>query len=98
MKGGENMTKPELIDAVAQRTGMKKKDAGLVIDTVLDVITETLGSKQEVSLVGFGTFDLRERAERAGRNPRTGEPITIPASTVCTFRPGRRLREFGQEK
>jgi DNA-binding protein HU-beta len=87
------MNKPELIDAVAERTGMKKKDAATAVDAVLDTITDTLGRKEEVSLVGFGTFDVRERAERMGRNPRTGEQLTIPASTACVFRPGRKLKE-----
>ncbi len=90
------MTKPELIDAVAERTGMKKKDAATVVDAVLDTITATLEKKEEISLVGFGTFDVRARAERMGRNPRTGEQITIPASTTCVFRPGRRLKEAVQ--
>ena len=87
------MTKPELIDAVAERTGMKKKDAATAVDAVLDTIMDTLGSKEQVSLVGFGTFDVRARAERMGRNPRTGEQITIPAGSACVFRPGRKLRD-----
>ena len=87
------MTKPELIDEVAAKTGMKKKDASAAVDAVLDTIQDTLNKKEEVSLVGFGTFDVRARGERMGRNPRTGEQITIPASTVCVFRPGRKLRE-----
>lgn len=87
------MTKPELIDAVAEKTGMKKKDISSVVDATLDTITEALQSKQEVSLVGFGTFDVRARGERMGRNPRTGEQITIPATTTCAFRPGRKLRD-----
>jgi DNA-binding protein HU-beta len=91
------MTKPELVDAVAKKTGMKKKDADAFVDVVLDSITEALQNKEQVSLVGFGTFDVRARAERAGRNPRTGEPITIPASSACVFRPGRKLREAVSE-
>lgn len=87
------MTKPELVDAVAAKTGMKKKDASMAIDAILDAITEALRKKEEVSLVGFGTFDVRARAERMGRNPRTGEPIKISASKVCVFRPGRKTRE-----
>ena len=87
------MTKPELVDGVAAKTGTKKKDANAAVDAVLDTIQETLNRKEEVSLVGFGTFDVRARGERMGRNPRTGEQITIPASTVCMFRPGRKLRE-----
>lgn len=87
------MTKPELVDQVAAKTGMKKKDAAVAVDAVLETIQDTLNRKEEVSLVGFGTFDVRARGERMGRNPRTGEQITIPASTVCIFRPGRKLRE-----
>ena len=87
------MTKPELVDEVAAKTGMKKKDAGTAVEAILDTIQEALNRKEEVSLVGFGTFDVRARGERMGRNPRTGEQITIPASTVCVFRPGRKLRE-----
>ena len=87
------MTKPELVDEVAAKTGMKKKDAGTAVEAVLDTVQEALNRKEEVSLVGFGTFDVRARAERMGRNPRTGEQIRIPASTVCVFRPGRKLRE-----
>jgi len=87
------MTKPELINAVAARTGMKKKDVGQAIEAFLGTIVDTIGKKQPVALVGFGTFDIRKRAARMGRNPRTGQRITIPASTASVFRPGRRLRE-----
>lgn len=87
------MTKPELIDEVARKTGMKKKDVTTTVDAMLDTIVEALGSKDQVSLVGFGTFDVRTRGERMGRNPRTGEQITIPESTSCVFRPGRKMRE-----
>lgn len=87
------MTKPELINAVAQKSGMKKKDAARAVDDVLDTITQSLKRKERVSLAGFGTFALRTRAARMGRNPRTGERITIPAGVTCVFRPGRRLRE-----
>lgn len=87
------MTKPELIDAVAKRTGIKKKDADLIVNSIVDIITETLAKKEEVSLVGFGAFDVRQRGERKGRNPRTGEQITIPAGATCVFRPGRKVRD-----
>ena len=87
------MTKPELVDEVAAKTGMKKKDANSAVEAVLVTIQDALNRKEEVSLVGFGTFDVRARGERMGRNPRTGEQISIPASTVCVFRPGRKLRE-----
>ncbi|HEY3298502.1 MAG TPA: HU family DNA-binding protein [Armatimonadota bacterium] len=87
------MTKPELISAVAARTGKTKNVTAMMVDAVLDTITDTLSNKEQVSLVGFGTFDVRTRGERPGRNPRTAEKITIPASTVCVFRTGRRLRD-----
>ena len=87
------MTKPELINAVAARTGMKKKDVGQAMEAVLGTIVDTVKKKQPVALVGFGTFDIRKRAARMGRNPRTGQRISIPASTAAVFRPGRRLRE-----
>lgn len=87
------MTKPELIDAIAGKTGMKKKDAGTAVDAVFEVIMETLNKQESVSLAGFGTFDVRSRGARLGRNPRTGEAIQIPECTVPVFRAGRRLRE-----
>jgi len=92
-KGVTGMTKPQLINAVAERTGMKKKDVVRTMEAALGIIADTIGRKQPVALVGFGTFDVRKRAERMGRNPRTGQQIRISASTVCVFRPGRRLRE-----
>lgn len=87
------MTKPELINAIAAKTGMKKKDADSAVNAMLDTVMETLRKKQNVSLVGFGTFDVRTRRARTGRNPRTGEQIRIPETRVPVFRPGRRLRE-----
>ena len=86
------MTKPELINAVVQRTGMKKRDIAMAVDAILNTVTETLAKEQTVTLVGFGTFDVRKRRARTGRNPRTGERITIPATTSAVFRAGRRLR------
>jgi DNA-binding protein HU-beta len=87
------MTKPELVDAVAERTGMKKKDVALALDAILDTIKDTLAKKEQVTLVGFGTFEARTRAGRTGRNPRTGEQITIPPKTTVAFRAGSKLRE-----
>lgn len=87
------MTKPELISQIAERTGMKKVDVTRALQATLDVITDALRKKQEVSLVGFGTFGVRTRAARVGRNPRTGQRINIPKSSRPVFRPGKRLRE-----
>lgn len=91
------MTKPELVDAVAEKTGMKKKDAATAVDVVFDVIMDSLNKQESVSLAGFGTFDVRAREARMGRNPRTGEEIQIAACTVPVFRAGRRLRECVQK-
>ncbi|MCL6520291.1 MAG: HU family DNA-binding protein [Armatimonadetes bacterium] len=87
------MNKPDLINAVAEKTGMKKVDVEKVVNATLDAITEALSKKEEVSLVGFGTFDVRTRGERIGRNPRTGEQIKIPPSSSPVFRPGKKLRD-----
>lgn len=87
------MTKPELIDAVARATGMRKSDTGNAIDAIFLAITEALGSGEPVAISGFGTFDVKTRAARMGRNPRTGEQIGIPQSTACVFRPGKRLKD-----
>ena len=87
------MTKPELVDAVAKATGMRKSDAGNAVDSVFMAIVDALGSNEEVAIAGFGTFDVRMRAARMGRNPRTGEQISIPASAACVFRPGKKVRD-----
>ena len=90
------MTKPELVDAVAEKTGMKKKDTAMAVDVIFDVVMDTLKKQESVSIAGFGTFDVRSRSARTGRNPRTGEEIQIPACTVPVFRAGRRLRDCVQ--
>jgi len=86
------VTKPELIDELSARTGLKKKEASLAVNAVLDSITDALRRGDSVQIVGFGTFEVRSREARTGRNPRTGEPIQIPASKAPAFRPGRQLR------
>jgi DNA-binding protein HU-beta len=87
------MTKPELVDALAERTGMKKKDAELFLNAFMDVVTETVKSSEPVVLVGFGKFMLRERKARKGVNPKTREPIDIPAKKTVVFKPGKDLRD-----
>lgn len=87
------MTKVDLIAAVAAKAGMSKKDAEKAVNSTLSVITETLQQGQEVSLVGFGTFRVSERAERQGINPQTKEPMTIAASKLPTFKAGKALKE-----
>jgi len=87
------MTKPELIYAVAKATGMKKSDAGNTVDAVFAAITEALGNREQVAIAGFGTFAVKTRAARMGRNPRTGEQISIPEGAACVFRPGKRVKD-----
>ena len=87
------MTKVELIASVAAEAGMSKKDAEKAVNAALAAITEELKNGGKVSLVGFGTFEVRERPERQGRNPRTGATLTIPACKMVKFRPGKMLKD-----
>ena len=88
------MTKVELIASVAAEAGMSKKDAEKAVNAALAAITEENGGK--VSLVGFGTFEVRERPERQGRNPQTKEPMTIAASKLPAFKAGKALKDAVQ--
>lgn len=87
------MTKAELISIVAENSGLTKKESDKAVSTVMDAITNALAKGEKVSLVGFGTFEVRERAERKGINPRTKEEITIAASKLPTFKAGKGLKE-----
>jgi DNA-binding protein HU-beta len=84
------------VDAVAERTELTKTAASAVVDAVLESITGALAKGDQVSLVGFGTFKVRQRGARKGRNPRTNEEITIPAATIPGFTPGKRLKDAVQ--
>ena len=90
---GDCMNKGELIDAVAASAGLSRADATKAVDAVLDNVTRTLAGGDTVSLVGFGTFSVKSRAARTGRNPRTGEPIQIAASKVPGFKAGKALKD-----
>lgn len=83
----------QLIDHVAERTGLSKKDAKAAISAVFEVMGEQLASGQRLQLSGFGTFEVRERAERQGTNPRTREKVLIPASQAVAFRPAASLKQ-----
>lgn len=87
------MNKTELVAVAAEKTALTKKDAEAVITAALDAIAGALRGGDDVRLVGFGTFGVRERAERTGKNPRTGELVKIPASTIPTFKPGKALKD-----
>ncbi len=90
------MNKAELISSVAEKTELTKKDAEKAVTAVLDTIGEALSRKEKVQLVGFGTFEIRERAARKGRNPQTGEEIHIAAAQVPVFKAGKALRDAVQ--
>lgn len=87
------MTKAELVTMAASKSGLSKKDTEKAISGVIDAITETLAKGESIQLVGFGTFEVRERAERTGINPRTKEKITIAATKVPAFKAGRALKD-----
>ncbi len=87
------MTKDELIEKVASGTGLSKADASRVINTTIGAITSALKKGQNVTLVGFGTFKVSKRKAREGRNPRTGETITIKAAKVPKFTAGKSLKD-----
>ncbi len=87
------MNKTELIDAIAAAADLPKASAGRALDAVLDTITHELKNKEQVTLVGFGTFSVKERSARSGRNPQTGATIQIAASTVPGFKAGKALKD-----
>lgn len=83
----------DLVNSVAENADVTKKEAEKVINAVFDSIEKSLAQGEKVQLVGFGTFEVKERAARTGRNPRTGEEISIPPTRVPSFKPGKSLRE-----
>ena len=87
------MNKAELIAAVAEKTGLAKKDSEKAVHATFDAITESLTKGEKVQLVGFGAFEVKERAARTGRNPSTLEEIEIPASRVASFKVGKALKD-----
>jgi DNA-binding protein HU-beta len=87
------VNKNELVEAVAERTGLAKSDAARAVEAVLGTITETLQRGDQVALAGFGTFVAKVRAARTGRNPRTGEAIAIPAAKAPAFKAGKGLKD-----
>lgn len=90
------MIKADLIAKVAEKANLSKKVAGEAVDAVFEAIKEALVKGEKVQLIGFGSFDVRERAQRKGRNPQTGAEIVIPAKKVPVFRAGEALRKAVQ--
>lgn len=87
------MNKADLVDQVADRTGQTKVAVAAAIEAAMEVVIDAVAHSESVTLSGFGTFEPRERKERTGRNPRTGEAVPIPARTVPSFRPGNAFKE-----
>ena len=87
------MNKAELVDAVATQAELSKRDAKKAVEALFETISNTLAKEEKIQLIGFGTFEVRERAARTGRNPQTGEEMTIPASKAPAFKPGKELKE-----
>ena len=86
------MTKAELVDEVYKNSDLNKKDAEVIVQTVLKSIVDSLKSGEKVELRGFGSFRLRNRGPRQGRNPKTGEKVFVPAKQVPYFKPGKQLK------
>ena len=87
------MNKTELVSYVADTAELTKKDAGKAVDAIFEAIADALKQGDKVQLIGFGNFEVRERAARKGRNPQTGEEIEISASKIPAFKPGKSLKE-----
>ena len=87
------MNKNEFVTAIADKSGLTKKDAEAALNAYTEVVTDALKSGDKVQLIGFGTFEVRERAARQGRNPHTGEAIEIAAAKAPAFKPGKALKD-----
>jgi DNA-binding protein HU-beta len=87
------MNKSELIDAIAATSGLTKSDSNKALDAFLEAVTVALGKGESVALVGFGTFSVKERSPRKGRNPQTGEEIMIEAAKIPAFKAGKTLKD-----
>lgn len=90
------MNKAQLIEAIAAKSELSKKDAEVALSAAIDAITAALKAGDKVQLVGFGTFAVKARAQRVARNPKTGEAITVPAAKVPTFAAGKALKDAVQ--
>ena len=98
LNGGSNMTKTELIDSIAKKAGLSKKDAGAALDAFTETVGKTLKKGDKIQLVGFGTFEVAKRAARTGRNPQTGATIKIAASKTPMFKAGKALKDLVGKK
>ena len=92
------MNKSELVDQIAEKSSLSKKDSEKALNTFIEAVTEAVAKDDKVQLIGFGTFERRRREERAGRDPRTGEAITIPASNSPAFKAGKVFKDAVNQK
>ena len=97
-KGDMQMNKTELVKAVAEKAGLKQKESERAVKATIEAIAEALAKKDKVQLIGFGTFEVRERKARIGHNPATQEEIKIPASKTPAFRPAKMLKNLVNAK
>lgn len=91
------MNKGELVDKIADKAGVTKKQADAILTAILDSVMEAVSAEQKVTLVGFGSFEARKRQAREGRNPKTGETMTIPETTVPVFSAGKLFKDMVSE-
>ncbi|ADL06895.1 HU family DNA-binding protein [Thermosediminibacter oceani] len=87
------MNKAELVSVMAEKSGLTKKDSEKALNAFIEAVSEALSKRDKVQLVGFGTFEVRERSQRKGRNPQTGEEIDIPAASIPAFKAGKALKD-----
>ena len=93
LTGGNNMNKGQLVDRISRSAGITKNAADMALNGFMDGVAEALNMGEKVTLIGFGTFSVSDRKARTGRNPRTGEPMEIPAKRIVKFKAGTRLSE-----
>lgn len=87
------MNKMDVVEAVASRAGLSKADSGRAVDALIDAVADALARGEKVTVTGFGTFEVRNRAARMGRNPQTGAPLHIPATKTPAFKAGKGLKD-----
>ncbi|MFO7768334.1 MAG: HU family DNA-binding protein [bacterium] len=92
------MTKADIVENIAEKTGLTKTDTSLVVEGIIETLKEAMVSGESVEIRGFGTFKIKKRAARRARNPRTGEPVDIPAKYVPAFKPSRELKDAVEEE
>ena len=87
------LMKADIVSSVIEQTGLSKKEANAAVDAFVATVREALSNGDSIGLIGFGTFEVRTRAARQGRNPQTGDPLDIPEKNVPAFKPGKQLRD-----